>query len=89
MHQFEYKELELNSYIAAMLGLSETKLSRDKYENTVYEKYVPAFNYGKTRMFIYFDIIENQYVGDQMAPLEGEDNKIATIDFKQIQYIPI
>jgi len=60
-----------------------------------FRQFPPTFNYGKTRMFIYTDVVENQYVGHQMAPLlristyDGKDKHIKTVDFPHLQYIPV
>lgn len=95
-NSFKYELLELNEYCAAILGLSEVKISTDNDGNRVFTgEFRPLFNYGKSRMFVYCDIVEDQYVGHQMEPLlriatyKGEENKITTNEFPQIQYVPV
>lgn len=83
-NSFNYEPLELNEYCAAILGLTEVKISTDNDENLVFTgEFRPLFNYGNSRMFVSCDIVEDQYVGHQMEPLriatcKGEESKITT-----------
>jgi len=93
---FFYTDIEINKHCAAILGLTETEQTFDSDGNSVYTgQFAPSFNYGKTRMFIYSDIAEHQFVGDQMAPLlriatyDGRNDKITTIGFTHLHYIPV
>ena len=88
-------KLVFDDRVLAILGVSSdtiipagTEVNRTGTETT-------AFDIGCRKIYIYTDIIENQRVGDQMAPLlritdyTGAQDQTEIKDFNHLQYISV
>lgn len=101
---FEYTEnihnfyiLETSDQIKAILGMTETN-SIYTPETKHYQQrgtFRPFFGCGQQKMFIYADIIENQFIGSQLAPLlritdyKGQNATTTTQEFAHHHYVPL
>lgn len=88
--------LKLDDQISAMLGTSEADLLLPrKGRKIMIGKFRPFFGHGHQQMFIYADIVENQFIGGQVAPIlriadyKGEKEKTTTQEFSHHHYIAL
>jgi hypothetical protein len=89
-------KIVLQPKIAGILGYENTK-EWLKYKhgnnNALIGYHRHYFQTGQSRLYVYANIIENQFIGNTMAPLlrqfnyTGEHEKITTKTFAQLQYI--
>lgn len=83
--------LKLADSIENMLGITETVEVNEKIRGS----FRPFFGHGQQKMYIYCDIIENQHIGGQLAPLlritnyHGVDGKTTLQEFANHQYVPL
>lgn len=94
---FDFYDLKTSDQIKAVLGLTEITSSL-LAENTCREErgiFRPFFGYGQQKMYIYVDIIENQFIGSQLAPLlritdyRGQNATTTTQEFAHHHYVPL
>ena len=85
--------LVFNDRVNGILGINIPKHISPNENVTVAGKDTTVWDLGCKKIFVYTDIIEDQRVGDQVAPLlrisdyTGQQDKITIKDFNQLQYI--
>lgn len=90
-HTVPELKVKLSDEIENILGVNQTVKVGDS-EKGVFK---PFFAYGQQKMYIYCDIIKNQFIGDQMAPIlritnyKGKNNSTTIQEFSTLQYVPL
>jgi len=95
--KYKFYELKLTDQIKAILGVSEISTCYSSLNTLREEKGVfrPFFGYGQQKMYIYVDIIENQFIGSQLAPLlritdyKGQNATTTIQEFAHHHYVPL
>lgn len=94
---YNFYKLETSDQIKAILGLTDIAITQTNQKLNREERGIfrPFFGYGQQKMYIYADIIENQFIGSQLAPLlritdyKGENATTTTQEFAHHHYVPI
>jgi len=79
--------------VAAILGIDEKYNVYAGKTKTIKAKQSPIFELGCRKIYIYTDIVQDQRVGDQVAPLlrvtdyTGTENQLEIKDFNHLHYI--
>ncbi|CAL8092563.1 unnamed protein product [Orchesella dallaii] len=88
--------IKFDESFLAILGLNVINKEERKEEEIIYTpEYRPFFGHGQQKMYIYVDIIENQFIGGQLAPIlrvtdySGDAGKTVIQEFAHNQYIPL
>ncbi len=94
---YDFVSLIPSEQVKAILGISEITTTHSVKNTHLVEKGVfrPFFGYGQQKMYIYADIIENQFIGSQLAPLlritdyKGQNATTTTQEFAHHHYVPL
>jgi len=78
-------------------GIEVTSSSLEGHDSVTRAEFVPHFNVGNTRLFVYCDIVESSHIGNTLAPIlrtfvnqsETKQEAILTSSFRQILYYPV
>jgi len=89
--------LELNERVQAILGLDFEKDIILPANTTVvlHGKQLPLFEIGARKIYVYTDCIQEQRVGDQMAPIlritdySGKQNELEIKTFNNLHYVKV
>lgn len=96
-NSFDFVTFNPSDQVKAVLGISEITTTQTTQNDHREEKGVfrPFFGYGQQKMYIYADIIENQFIGSQLAPLlritdyKGQNATTSTQEFAHHHYVPL
>ncbi len=94
---YDFVSLIPSDQVKAILGISEIATTHSVKNTHRVDKGVfrPFFGYGQQKMYIYADIIENQFIGSQLAPLlritdyKGQNATTSTQEFAHHHYVPL
>ena len=89
-------KFKLSDQIEAIFGTTESNVSvNSNGKKQIIGKFRPFFGHGQQKMFIYADIVEDQFIGGQVAPIlriadyKGEREKTTTQEFEHHHYVSL